>query len=430
MDDAASRRTVLRTGVALGSVGVLGSLAGCADLLGGEDDTDSGAIDYADWLYEPGAVWDQKHYYFTFRDDRDVHDAEEGIDETIYDRLTPGEDSEERELYAEMGIDYGDIRARLATDSAVVFFGEFDGQAVVDELKSSGYTADGDHRDFAMVHRQETREEFGGPREYDQVFGIGDGVAVFSQSTAEAELDPWTPVETAIDAAAGEQTRYVDASEDMARLTEELGTGTTVSGGTRDPDAEPRAGTTEVEGLVARGERVDIDADTTALRAVFVFASEADASVDATETALEENPDRFDLNVDRSFSQNGRVVVASGEAATADAFTSVLVPNLTFDSDYDPESQEVTIVMTAGETVDAGRVRVEGSQVASGYNVTLANDNYLGENRPVTAGDTVTVPLTDTTGSGSTDDFTLQLLWESADGDITRTLFEVSGPEA
>jgi len=106
--------------------------------------------------------------------------------------------------------------------------------------------------------------------------------------------------------------------------------------------------------------------------------------------------------------------------------TDESAPSPTFNTDYDSASNSIEILVTGGDAFDAERVSVTGFKISSGYATDLSNANYFGENTRVSAGMRFTVQL----DGPDSDDFDLQLVWQSDGGDTSATIFETQGPDA
>lgn len=97
------------------------------------------------------------------------------------------------------------------------------------------------------------------------------------------------------------------------------------------------------------------------------------------------------------------------------------MPSVAFEFDYDASTGTLTITHTAGETVQAGQLRIAGENIArEDYWYTFAPD--YGPSTEIAAGDSIEI------GAQSTAD--VQLVWESPSDDTSATLADFQGPDA
>jgi len=316
-----TRRSVLKTGAAVGGLAVTGSLAGCSDLLGG------GGPGYTNWLYAPGAPGDggngnesqdgnggaeENHYFFTFINDSKVRANEDNFDEDYNESDQIGGYPLEQ-----MGIDdYDDIDSRvtIGIGGTTVVEGSFSQDDVVGQLESNEFEADGEYSGYAIYTGS---SGFGG----SQAIAIDGGTAVSAQGSGFSQApEPRASIEAVIDADQGEEDRYVDVNEDMEVLTDELGNGVVILGSTQAEAEESNVANGTFAGQVAGGQVAEINGDTTTQTYVLVFADSDDVDTGQVEEWTTTANQTFQMVSDVSVSASGRVVTVTGEGETVDAF--------------------------------------------------------------------------------------------------------------
>jgi hypothetical protein len=325
-----TRRRVLKMGAALGGAAAVGSLSGCSAVLGG------GSVPYTNWLYAPGAVGETEHYTFQFRDDKQIRSNEDALEDETYGALTPGEDSTDREVFEQMGLDYDDLTTTVTVGEPVftalgdsspptsVFLGNFSGKSVIDELEDKDFTKTDNHERFRILTKQQRVDDGFTTQDIKRVYAVNSGVAIFAEvelETRGGEDDKpgvTETIETVIDTEAGEQERYIDADEDMSELTDELSPGTFSTGGTHEETEETNADLGNFKGEVAAGLSWTIDGQTTETRYVSVFGNSSDIDTESLETWV--NGDVTFFGSDVSISEKGRTVVVTGETDTQEVF--------------------------------------------------------------------------------------------------------------
>lgn len=101
--------------------------------------------------------------------------------------------------------------------------------------------------------------------------------------------------------------------------------------------------------------------------------------------------------------------------------TDDVAPNPTFEYDFDSGEDLLEIDVTGGDSFDASQVEIIGDgnePPAEWWEVSDA-----GEDSTVNAGSTATI-------NGLDDDFEIDIVWESQDGDSTSTIGGTEGPDA
>jgi len=307
-----TRRTVLKTGAAVGSLAAVGALAGCNSLLGGSD---SG--EYADWLPAPAELSsDSNHYLFVSIDDTEIRANEDNIG----DGYNESQQTARFPLSA-MGVDYAAVDTRItagALGGGTVVLGSFSESDVVDELTSNGFEEGSEYSGYTLLTREEGNE-FSTTTE---LIALNGSTAVSTQSFGGGESDGPTARESAealIDANNGEIDRYTEANDDMSTLVDELGSGVSVFGRTQDAAEETNATDGTFAGEVAGGQVANINGDTVEQTRVLVFTSSDDINTSDIETWTESGSEFEDVR-NISVSQSGRVATVTAEGDTADAF--------------------------------------------------------------------------------------------------------------
>lgn len=293
-----TRRQALKMGGILG----VGALAGC---IGEVPLARSGIATSVDWLYEPGTIRDEDHYWVSFVEPPTFVDNEDDFDEEVYDTIEATEDQ-----YSVLDLDIEEIDSVLRFDRNAVLTGQYDTENVIDELDDADFDEEDDDYEGYRI--------FLSPDDHR-------GVGVSSDSLIVARVgshdDGDEVVETIVDTRIGEEDRYVDEEEDFATLTDTLSPAAVQYGHTF-----PERDGTDVERgrfdeAVANGYSVQVDGESTRLEAVIVFDSANDIDVDDIEDWIDEN-DRsdeiFDDVEDIGVDTNGRTAVVSGRIDTDD----------------------------------------------------------------------------------------------------------------
>jgi hypothetical protein len=302
MDTEKTRRDVLKIGAA-GSLTVVGSMAGCSGLLGGD-----GGASYKSWLYAPGTIGEEDHYSFTVTDHRDIRDNEDELGD-FYDAFESQEDSFP---LSAMDVDYDEMNLSISPSNGTAIRGSFSGSDAVSELEDNEDFEDEDeHEGYTVFVAGGGENATSAPR----AIGINGSTAVAERSSPFGDSpDPQDVVETLIDTDAGNEERYGEDNEDMNVVLNRVGSGSIVDGSTQEETEETNAEQGQFEGEVASGRRIRINGETTTNRQVLVFASSDDVNTNDIETWTE--TDTFDDVDNISISQSGRRITITGETDT------------------------------------------------------------------------------------------------------------------
>lgn len=303
----------MRLGAAAAGLGVTGSMAGCSAVQDAVPFLGGGAS-YTQWLGAPGTLNDDAdHYSFSFRNYQTVRNNEDNFDSDVYEGF---EDAEDSFPLDPMDVDLDEVNSRISGNGAGIIQGSFNADDVGSELEDNDFDEDGDHKNYTIYVKEES-----------QGVAVKNNVAIHVSLGfySDDDAEPADMLETVIDVKTGEEDRYTNEEEDFQLLTNRLGSGAYVSGGTQEEIDDDNANATQgrFEGTVASGSQMVINGETSKLKGVNVFNSADDVDMDDVEEYVEENEflDEFD-NV--SSNQNGRTVIVTGEIDTDDELMSFL----------------------------------------------------------------------------------------------------------
>jgi len=329
MNQNFSRRNVLRRGSIAAGIGVLGSLAGCAQFdqsTGGTDDSNGKATEtdgsngeatetdggndesyaaYRAWLPEPDAV-DEDHYYSWYVDYNQLRANESHFDPEVYDRYT-----EDEELFAKSDFSAADADGAVSLtpvndgDTPAVVTGSFSATDVADSLTENGFEEDRDIGEYT-VYRNSSRGEF----------GVRDGTIVLTGDPNSDHL------RTLIETQNGEVSRYTEARDDMATLLDRFGPETFVGGDTSDPTTEEEADPENLDfaGQVGYSFGDAVEGETTTSEVAVLFETAEDIDMGAVSEFT--GTDWFDAYTEISSVQEGRMVIVTGEVPTDELYTN------------------------------------------------------------------------------------------------------------
>lgn len=290
-----TRREALRLGGATAALAATGSMAGCSSI------PFIGGAGYTNWLFAPGTIGDVDHYNFGYTDVKRVRNNEDEFDDQYYDSFESNEDSWPLD---QTGVDVDDVDSQLSLGSVGRVAGSFAKDEVTGDLEDEDFEHDTDHEGYAIYHQDDQR-----------AVGVKENEFVHARLRYGTQADDARDVvETLIDTNAGDEDRYVDDSEDFKKLTDELGSGTFVSGGTQEEVEETNAENGQFEGAVASGYAFTVNGETSDLKHVYVFSDEGDVDMGDVEDWTD--GDDFDDVDDVSSSQSGRVVTVTGSFDT------------------------------------------------------------------------------------------------------------------
>ncbi|RXK49262.1 hypothetical protein [Halorientalis pallida] len=280
------------------------------------------STEYQEWLVSPNAFAGRDHYSFSTVDYERLRSVRTEMDPDVFGQLRSNVSSDE---FAQFGIGLADsstlINLRPMSGSGGqwnVILGSFSRGDVEEEFTDSITVSDseganGDRSGVSTERRGAYTLYYGG--ELDGTVALADGVVL---SGSSAEMDSTANVESLIDAKAGETDRYTTQGEDMATITGVLGSGTFLGGSTSERVTETALESGLFEGQVGYGYADTVRGETMETREVFLF--DEPASVDMESVDAYRDIELFDDFSRISASQNGRVVLVTGEVATADIY--------------------------------------------------------------------------------------------------------------
>ncbi|MEF8774406.1 MAG: hypothetical protein V5A37_06780, partial [Halobacteriales archaeon] len=211
-----TRRELLRRAGAAAGVAAVASTAGCSAMpciagFGGC----GGA--YSQWLPEPGTVGSGDHYRFTHWNLSSVEQHEDEFRDDF------GFDGTE-DQWAPADIDWEDVSMALWFNGVILVESGFNQDDIVSDFEDDGWDDETTHESYEVMLS---------PNEAAAV-GVGGGTLVGAGLAYSSFQDPVDVVEDLVDTKTGSEDRYVDDSDDFATLTDKLGSGDFVSGGTMD----------------------------------------------------------------------------------------------------------------------------------------------------------------------------------------------------
>lgn len=204
------RRTVLQTTGAL-TVATGVGLAGCLDVF------ESGSSDSAAaWLVDPSHL-DADYYHAGIQSTAavaaDLAEIDDRADEVIDAQLAPGFELSRPDP---RGITRRVTGGQGFGDGFEVVTGEFDQEALEEDLQAVGFEADGEYDGYTLYH---DGIENAGTDDAVDASAARRAYAVEADAIVRAEVeDPVSLLESVIDTAAGEATGYADVNEDFERL--------------------------------------------------------------------------------------------------------------------------------------------------------------------------------------------------------------------
>jgi hypothetical protein len=263
-------------------------------------------FDYRKYLLDPDELGIDE-YYFTYAQPNIIAENEDNFDEDIYQGVDENSiDIEEQRfdtIVEQLDVDFDEISNIVEYDGITVFTVEPNTDTTEDIVE--------------LLEEEEgldTEDEIGG---YDVYIGEQQrsGVAIQDNNIIfilDAE-DASDRLELVIDAANGEEDQYGDAYDSFEVLLNNLGTGVRMGG---RAFAEPGdANLPGLDNVVAVGNRLIIDGETSDDRVVYVFEDEADVDVEDTREFVE-NEGFFEDAEEFNVSQSGRAAIVNAEFDT------------------------------------------------------------------------------------------------------------------
>jgi hypothetical protein len=290
-----TRRDALRTGAGLIAVGAVGSTAGCLDSI----PFVGGGANYTSWIPAADEFQEDENLSFSFSNNNTFANNEDNFDSDYWDQTEQDVDA--------LDIDFEDITFDLSFGPYQIYDGNYDQQTVIDALEDDDtgrgeYDEEGEYEGYTVYLPDNVA---GSPR---TAYGV-NGTTVVRASATREEDDAEGVLEIAIDTDNGNETRFVDDNEDFGLLTDELGSGTTVSGSVSEDETEddnPEFG--QFEGAVGSGSTLTVNGENSNFKYVVIYDSESDTDQAVLEDFFDEAlDDFFDPDGDPSYNTNGRV---------------------------------------------------------------------------------------------------------------------------
>lgn len=288
-----NRRQFLLAGSTVATAG----LAGCTDILGGDDAGSLG--DVSAWLPDPRQVDSNlDHYQFSATSPAALVDA-------IDDRALEFEFRPNPQFGA---VTSTDVDTQIEVDtgtgqSFTVYLGSFDDEWAETNLEGVGYDRVRSIDDLTIYDRND-----------------GDAVAVSSEIAIEAGDSSTDPdaaqlAELILDTEGGEVTRYTDALSDMEVLMDTLPGGHIVEGESFDRVESNAPDSGVFERQVAEGESTTINGREVEETEVLVFLDEGDVVERDIEEYIEESGQFSDYLSRPDYEIDGRSVTITGTSA-------------------------------------------------------------------------------------------------------------------
>lgn len=451
-EPAPSRRAVLRTGTALGSLAALGSLGGCVDMLGGDDGT--GKLDTVPANATTVLYADVAGFL-----------GDDGVRESLNEQLSGLSSSADQ-----VPDSVADALDRIESDAGLdprklnelVTFGEVGSDDSFGVVVWSDWSKD-DLTSAAERNDAEFEEDsYEGKKVYsdggDSVIGVLDAgtFTVGSESAVEAVIDVHTdnadpvgdPVRSAYEKSRNGYVRFAfDVTEEMIpdeaagqfdlSVFENVETGHGSIATSGDAAFELTLTTSDADG--AENVADVIDGAMAALRDQIENSSPSGPSGEHLADTVLGFVDDTDVT------RNGTSVTVKTQGSVGDVVAIVgavlgsfvlglgetqhsPIPQVAFSFDYDESAGTVTITHDGGDTVAASKLYVRGTGFAnaSGADMTGpgrwggSTSGETGGGPAVVAGDRVTV--------GVESDCELRVVYEGADRAATLAAYD--GPDA
>ncbi|APX95540.1 hypothetical protein BB347_02315 [Natronorubrum daqingense] len=256
--------------------GVLGSatmaaLAGCSELPVVDTHTDE-SLDYREWTFDPETL-DEPNITVLAIDIETLLAGDDPHDEDVFRELLEGTFHDELEA--------DDVESFVSIAPIEILAGSFDADDVFEALDAS--SEDG-HEEFDIAFDEDGETMFAS----DGTFLVAmPGIA--APDDASREL-----LELAIDTYNGDEARFVDTSDDFARITDEIeaGTHTTITGYAEssledEPDSSP----------VADASVASVDGEEAHVDLAVLYADEEYADNERLESEIhaEQSGDEFEV---------------------------------------------------------------------------------------------------------------------------------------
>lgn len=458
-----SRRSVLRTGGTLGAVLATGSLAGCVDSLGDLGGTGDGTgsnplgpvpssadavatID-VDTFLDDEAVRSAYDAFLDVRAQSEDYDGPETLAATL-EEFASSEGFDPRDLdravlfssYTEGG------NAGATDDTAFVFEGNWDESDVLTLVGADGEYTETSDGDYTLYEP---------PDEYGETVGVLDDGRYVVGGTA--------PMKAAIDVDRGESDPIDGPVADtygsttagpirFAARVEQSWFPEDVEGEDGTIDLSPVRAIEAVSGALYRNgttrgvrlrlhapdEGTAVDLEETVHALVALAESQSSQSDGAamptylenllTAVTVERSGAAVVVSVERTVTELEGMAsdigeLASGASGSAGSNTSAESPAVNFEFEYAADPGTVTITHTAGDTVAADELLVDGEGFADADGADMTEPGpwggRTGEDGQISAGDSVVV--------GVRSDCVLRLVWQREDHAVT--LADYAGPD-
>lgn len=371
-----TRREFLGTGAATALTGLSAGAAGCLSglpPLGGPQSY--GRVDvppaadpsYRRWLPAPSALPDDRSRY-TFAYGRPSAIAGDEPEEFL------GRRAMAKVQLDHLGLGYENYDRFLDTPFGTVIEASFDPATVSDALEASGYGSQGSYRGFDLFARSDVTRRA----------AVGDGAVVWSSDRVHDAPD----VEALVAAAAGVESRYHEASDAFARVSDAVGASRMVVAG---PDfGDPTDG-------AAFGADAFRFVDDAAFQVIkLVFPEGRAPAVGELERAFREEygltreADVFDVTVDGRLGSLETKVPLTGDREVT---PMVDPPQVTWGVEFDADARTLTVRHEAGDPVDSEYLWYDvGTDAMTGG---IEKEPLWAESTRVTPGDSDTVDLSD-----------------------------------
>lgn len=289
-----NRRQFLTVGSTVATAG----LAGCTDILGGDDG--AGLDDVGAWLPDPVAI-DSGLDHYAFEARSPAAQAEAVDDLFVESSFRPDpEFGSVTVTDVESTISVSNASTAQSQYSFDLYFGSFDADWAETNLQNNGYNRVGSNDDLTIYDRNDTA-----------------AIAVSSDTAIEVTHQGSNPdaarlIDTLIDTEAGEVDRYTDAYSDMEVLLDSLPSGHNVEGEAFSEVSENAPEVGLFEGQVAGGTSETIDGRQVDVTEVLVFLDDRDVVERRIEEYIDESGEFRDFLSRPDYEIDGRSVTISG----------------------------------------------------------------------------------------------------------------------
>jgi hypothetical protein len=298
MSQDVTRRKLLRAGAGAAALGAVGSLSGCSAIRDLNPFGGGGLGEFTNWVYAPD----------TFESDTEGLSVRavsySGILSNSGSLSEATMLSYKQRSFQQLGIDAEDIDMRADLPNGRVYTGSFDTEAVKEELQAgandeagagnneyeSEATYEEDYEIFAIADQDEP----------SHAYAVGNGAIVRGNRvsnfiSSDSEVSAEDVVKGIIDSGTNGENRFTESNDTFGTLVDKTNTGVSVSLELRAHQVGSDDGQSEdvkrghFDGLVASGNSLQINGDTSTYQYVYVYDSEGDVNESEIQEWIEAN---------------------------------------------------------------------------------------------------------------------------------------------